>query len=247
MDKFKIFNINKFHHLFLNIFKNTQYIFDNYANKTLKQVIFYKEGNEKFTSLDWVLQKYFEKNLENNFNFSFLKFIGEENTKETHLEITNEKMFTKLLSEFDIDKLDTVNNYGNSFSFLNDKKYISETNELNIEDCCLYVDPIDSTSSFIDYNFGPVTSLIGVTYKGKALLGIVFYPRYKSVDSNPVMFFNVPSKGVFKYSYKTGLLENVVKVKGDDQELFHFCISKPRLFGEWRKNRKSIYNLITII
>ena len=233
MDNTKhVLNINKFQRLFLNIFKTSIQLFDKYADKTIKQQIFVKSQNEKFTNIDWVLQKLFENQL--NKNFPSLKFIGEENTKETHSEITNEKMFDEFLTE------PTEELSNNTYDILNKPEYISDANEINIEECCIYADPIDSTSSLIKYKFAPVTSLVGVTHKGQALLGLIFFPRYRE-ENNPTLFFNIPGKGIFKYSYKTEKLERLEKVKRD---YFHFAITESRENETQRQSNIITFNNI---
>ncbi len=216
-NKSKLFNINSFHRLFLDIFGTSRKLMDLYADKQLKQQIFIKSENEKFTSVDWVLQKMMENQLAKN--FSSLKIIGEEDTKTTHSEIQNEKLFEEFLvepTEFISDK---------TYGFLINPDYTSPENELNYEDLCSYIDPIDSTSSLIKYKFHPVTCLVGVTLKGQAHLGLIFFPWYKG-ENNPTLFFNIPKKGLFKYTYNNEKIEKIERV---DRDYFHFAITESRV------------------
>jgi 3'(2'), 5'-bisphosphate nucleotidase len=45
--------------------------------------------------------------------------------------------------------------------------------ELPLEDLVVWVDPLDGTQSFIEGDFNAVTTLIGVSYRHQAALGVV--------------------------------------------------------------------------
>ena len=85
--------------------------------------------------------------------------------------------------------------------------------EYEIEDLTLFCDPIDGTSNLIKGKYEIVSFLIGLTYKGKALLGYTHFFNYENSGRN-LGFFNIPGFGIYELSFKTnGLLDNYTEVE----------------------------------
>ena len=71
--------------------------------------------------------------------------------------------------------------------------------ELPIEHCCAWVDPLDATTSFTKGRLTEVSSLVGLSYKNRAKIGILgvpytitnenFHPNVMIGDANhPVVY-----------------------------------------------------------
>jgi len=52
----------------------------------------------------------------------------------------------------------------------------SASQELNVEDVTVWVDPLDGTQGFVEGNCTGVTTLIGIAYRGKSLFGLIHQP-----------------------------------------------------------------------
>jgi 3'-phosphoadenosine 5'-phosphosulfate (PAPS) 3'-phosphatase len=151
--------------------------------------VFYKGENDKYTNVDWMVQKMMENHL--NQYFSSLKIIGEEDTTKHHDVDAN---YLKLDNNIDFDKI-------------NENQVDSQYQSLDPSDLCMFVDPIDSTSSFIKKNYDPVTCLIGITYKNSPLFGFIHFPKAKTGES--FTYFNCPNKGVYIYNIEKDEITNV--------------------------------------
>eukprot|EP00388_Colpodella_angusta_P009023 GDKJ01024268.1.p1 GENE.GDKJ01024268.1~~GDKJ01024268.1.p1 ORF type:complete len:375 (+),score=74.55 GDKJ01024268.1:90-1127(+) len=69
-----------------------------------------------------------------------------------------------------------------------------ELSNLNLDEICIYIDPLDGTNGFTKGTYGDVTTLVGVSYKSSPLIGIVLEPLgssdrlgYAAVVGGPVM------------------------------------------------------------
>uniref|UniRef100_A0A7S1SR38 3'(2'),5'-bisphosphate nucleotidase 1 n=1 Tax=Tetraselmis chuii TaxID=63592 RepID=A0A7S1SR38_9CHLO len=51
---------------------------------------------------------------------------------------------------------------------------------IQLEDVCVWVDPLDGTQEFVDGNFERVTVLIGITVRGKPVAGAILQPFVQS-------------------------------------------------------------------
>jgi len=83
-----------------------------------------------------------------------------------NLTIIGEETEEKLIeSPFDFDRIRNGETQINELAFLDQ--------EFEIKDLVVYVDPLDGTRSFVSGKYDFVTTLIGLAYKNKPLLGIV--------------------------------------------------------------------------
>lgn len=58
------------------------------------------------------------------------------------------------------------------------------TEELRAKDVAVWIDPIDGTRALMDGNLDQVTSLVGITVKGRPRVGIVHKPFANESNSN---------------------------------------------------------------
>ena len=86
-----------------------------------------------------------------------MRIVGEETTK------------------FDepIDLPDAVNNLYTEDIFNKAPNNTQIRTQYEIEDLCVWVDPLDGTLDFVKGDFDNVTTLIGVSYKKEALMGVI--------------------------------------------------------------------------
>jgi 3'(2'), 5'-bisphosphate nucleotidase len=210
--------INDILNLFSQMFVNMNYLFNELKEKKKEIVIFTKAENEKFTNFDWAIQKMVENHM--NAYLKGINFIGEENTKEESVE----PEFSRFLTIIDEIKF-------TPFS----EEFVGDFNEkYPLNDLYVYYDPIDSTSSFIKGNYAPVTGLVGITYKGEPIIGMVHFPSFEEKSSKT--FLNVPGKGVFCIDYLTSsdageyskVEYKITKVNPLKQDKFNFCITATR-------------------
>lgn len=208
--------LNSVLNLFTQMFVNTNSLIKDHKEGKKETKLFYKDQNEKFTNFDWTIQKMIENHL--NKHYPNIKFIGEENTQEE----TVPKDFSEFLQSVDDIKLTP---------FSDTSKY-GESSEFDEDQLCIYCDPIDSTSSFLKSNYGPVTVLVGIVHKGIPISGLVHFPLYENKE--PVSFISVPGVGVFKviYGEEGHLIEkvalNIEKVEPLRNSEFNFTITSSR-------------------
>lgn len=210
---YSIFNTQ----LFFHFFNRVNHMFKKIKTDEFKITVHYKAENEKFTEADWIIQKMFENYMTKY--FPEIKIVGEEDTSSNLIEkseyfIVDEEVDFNKVKESDIP----------------DSILAIDPKEL-----CLYIDPIDSTDQFIKKNFGPVTSLIGITLNGNAFIGFIHYPLYEGKDQ-AVTYLNIPSKGVFMYDYDK---EDMSTASINKDEGWPFISSGTRTTEEM-KNRKNI-------
>jgi 3'-phosphoadenosine 5'-phosphosulfate (PAPS) 3'-phosphatase len=173
--------LNNLMSLILHYLTRSNQLFLKVKSNELKLDVHYKANNEKFTDADWILQKMFE----NYFSkyFPTLKIIGEENTsddliKSSEFFSVNEEVNMNIIEESQIPK---------------------NLTEINSEDLTIYIDPIDSTEQFIKRNFGPVTTLVGITLKSIPIVGFIYFNQF-DLDGKaprPLVLMNIPQKGIF--------------------------------------------------
>ncbi len=196
----------------LKMFTQISYLSNALYNEYIKDVkklnVHTKEENEKFTSLDFSIQIIVEDHL-NKF-YKNLNFIGEEDTSKDVLNKEEKELIEKFIKTEKIiidplTKLTSLQNY-NEFTLSLDKEY-------EIEDLTLFCDPIDGTSNLIKGKYEIVSFLIGLTYKGQALIGYTHFFNYENSGNN-LGFFNIPGFGIYELSFKTnGLLDNYTEVE----------------------------------
>lgn len=205
----KSVKLNGLMSLMIHFFKKSAKLFEKVKSEEFKVNIHYKQANEKFTEADFILQKMFENYLSKY--YSQIQIIGEEDTS------------TELIKESEYyDVNDEVN-----FNAVNENDIPEEIREVNTDDIALFIDPIDSTEQFIKRNFGPVTSLVGLTLNSKAFIGFIYFPYYKGEENNSLVFFNIPTKGVFSYNTQTEEIQSV-KITKNEEDKWIFISSGTR-------------------
>ena len=165
----------------IHVCKKTNSIFDDVLKDKIKIDVFKKGDNDKFTNVDWMIQKMLENYM--NEYFPQVKIIGEEDTSK--------------IINCDSNYL-TLDSIVNS-DFIKKEDIEPNSQSINAEELCIYVDPIDSTSNFIKKIFNPVTVLIGITKLNKPFIGIVHFP---SKNGESISYFNLPGRGIFSYNFK---------------------------------------------
>lgn len=214
--------LNNLMSLMLHFFKRSFSLFKQVKSGEFKVNIHYKYGNEKFTEADFILQKMFENYCEKY--FPSMRIIGEEDTSTGFIK---ESDYYILESEIDLN-------------LIKESEIPESIQELDSEDLCLYIDPIDSTEQFIKRNFGPVTSLAGITKKTQAFIGFVYFPYYMGQENNSLVFFNIPSKGIFSFNTETNELKSVSYTKNpEDKWIF---ISSGSRTNETMKSLFKVFN-----
>ena len=213
------FNLSEFVSIMLQYFS---YI-DEYAKKIkeekIENKIFIKEGNDKFTEIDYLSQKLFTNIIQKFYPYKNFTIIGEEALNEENdkkiLDLNN-KDKSELLSS--IDKIN-INNIKIPKDF---NKSIDITNS----EICIFLDPIDGTKSLIKKKYYPVTTLIGLCINNKPFIGFIHF-----VFSNEnKTYFNFPSHGIFEYiPLESIFVKKYIKTKDDK---FDFIISSSRATKE---------------
>lgn len=174
--------------------------------------IHYKDKNEKFTNVDWMIQKMLQNYL--NKYFSNIKVVGEEDMSN---EIIKDSEF------FNVDdKID--------FSRIKESEIPELISNIDASDLCLFIDPVDSTDQFIKRNFGPVTSLLGVALKDEAFIGFINYPFYQG-NNQSLTFFNIPTRGLFVYDALKDEISPAVSLRSEG---FPFLTSGSRTTDQIR-------------
>ncbi len=194
--------LNNLMSLILHYLKRSNQLFKKVKSNEFPVNVHYKEKNEKFTEADWILQKMFE----NYFSkyFPSLRIVGEEDTSDDLIKS----------SEFF-----SVNEDVN-FNIIEESQIPQDLREINCEDLTLYIDPIDSTNQFIQKNFGPVTTLIGITKNTIPLIGFIYFNHFE-LDGRaprPLALFNIPQQGLFFYNTDEDKLESISTKKQKEEE-----------------------------
>lgn len=76
----------------------------------------------------------------------------------------------------------------------------------DVKDLCVWIDPLDCTQGFINERKHEVTILVGVSYKGKPICGIIghpYKPSKKSSTYSPSVYYGSSEIGIgsaFEYS-----------------------------------------------
>ena len=213
------FNLSEFVSIMLQYFS---YI-DEYAKKIkeekIENKIFVKEGNDKFTEIDYLSQKLFTNIIQKFYPYKNFTIIGEEALNEENdkkiLDLNNKDKLELLSS---IDKIN-INNIKIPKDF---NKSIDITNS----EICIFLDPIDGTKSLIKKKYYPVTTLIGLCINNKPYIGFIHF-----VFSNEnKTYFNFPSHGIFEYiPLENIFVKKCIQTKDDK---FDFIISSSRATKE---------------
>lgn len=184
--------LNRIYNLIIQLLINSNNLLCQIRKKTKLNRIFNKNHDEKFTSADWSIQKMIFNHFHKH--FPYIRIIGEEDISQN---LINEDYweYVSLVDDIEID-------YFNEDFF--------EENEYDQLDLCIYLDPIDNTSSLINEKYNQVTLLFGVTLKNSPLFGVIHFFDYdleenfnssSSPSPSPVSFISVPNKGVFRLLY----------------------------------------------
>jgi 3'-phosphoadenosine 5'-phosphosulfate (PAPS) 3'-phosphatase len=203
----------------IHFFKRINKLFEEVKSGEFKINVLTKAENEKFTEADWVSQKLFENYMEKYFDG--INLVGEENTK---VEVVQDSKF--LIPE-----------EGVNLNLIPESSIPPEFLEIEKSKLCVLIDPIDSTSQFIAGNYGPVTSMVGLTLNQEAFCGMLHFPLYKG--ETPMTMFNIPTKGVFIYNYTKEQIEEVPKFIRDG---WAFVSSGSRTTDSMRDFIKSFKN-----
>jgi len=102
-----------------------------------------------------------------------LSMIGEEN-----IEIPSSTLVPKL----DIINLDKVPS-----SFQN----------VSLSDICVFIDPLDATKEFTLGNLEAVITLIGISYKGDPVAGVMYQPFVDDESGNGTTIYSMKGLGIF--------------------------------------------------
>jgi fructose-1,6-bisphosphatase/inositol monophosphatase family enzyme len=92
---------------------------------------------------------------------------------------------------------------------------VDSDDNYNVNDLCIYIDPIDSTTQFMNKNYQPVTTLIGITFKNKPFVGFILFPETSQI------YYNIPGKGIYEHS-------NGVKLEPSNSDKINFLSSKEK-------------------
>lgn len=178
----------------LKMFTQISYLSNSFYHECVnggkKLNVHTKDENEKFTNIDFSIQLIVEDHLKKFYNN--LNFIGEEDTSKEILNNEEKEIIAKYLNSEKlvldpISKLSDLDNFKDLEESLN--------KEYNLEDLTLFCDPIDGTSNLIKGKYEIVSFLIGITYKGHALMGFTHFFNYENSGNN-LGYFNVPGYGI---------------------------------------------------
>lgn len=209
------FKVKEFINMFLQLFLNVNKIFNEIRLKQKEIQIFYKAENEKFTTLDWTIQKM----VENYFDkyFPGINLIGEEDTKKEYVKSDYSELLTK------VEEI-TINPVTNDL-------FCNESPDFDFKDISVYLDPIDGTNSFIKGKYEEVSVLVGVTYKQIPVLGLMHFLSFE--NKHPVTFFNIPNNGVYSLTVNN---EEVIKAESANEYKnlkFIVKIEPPEIPDNW--------------
>jgi 3'(2'), 5'-bisphosphate nucleotidase len=194
-------------------------IIDNHAKKiqynNLTNNVHIKEHNQKYTDLDWLIQKSFENIIKTK--YPYINIIGEENTS-ININIPESHELLQNTSNISLatNKLSSLTNF-NEF----DINIESDTN------ITLFIDPIDGTNALIKHKYEAVTVLIGICVNNKPLFGLIHFPFQTNKHKTPISYFNYPTQGVYEYQHS---LSNLFKLIPQYKSLneWNFIISSSR-------------------
>jgi len=91
-----------------------------------------------------------------------------------------------------------------NFNLVDLTKVPEEYRDVDKSEVCVFVDPLDATREFVDGNLAAVMTLIGISYKGKAVGGVLFQPFVGNQDdSNGTSIWGMTGMGAFGANLKT--------------------------------------------
>jgi len=80
--------------------------------------------------------------------------------------------------------------------------------EANVEDLCVFIDPLDATKEFTEGNLEAVMSLIGIGYKGDAIAGVMYMPFVDDENGSARTIYGMIGLGAFGFK---------LNLRNDDQ------------------------------
>ncbi|CAK95123.1 unnamed protein product (macronuclear) [Paramecium tetraurelia] len=119
--------------------------------------------------------------------------------------------------------------------------------QYEIDDLCVWVDPLDGTLDFVKGDYENVTTLIGVSYKKQALMGIISQPFIKvqepqnSHEFKPKIYFgHHPQQRVFYTSDCSSKIPQELKKPQFDPSNVRLCTQRNRLSNQELQKIKSL-------
>lgn len=158
--------------------------------------------------------------------FPNIKIIGEEDTSK---EIIKESEYYK------VDEMEDIN-----FNLIQESLFSDESKKVDSDQLVFYIDPIDSTSSFIKKNFSPSTVMIGMTLNAVPFMGILHYFCWEGKNNKTKTIFNIPQQGIFEYDLDYDLMNEIKFVKKNSDDKLVIITSKTRTIPETAKCIKYI-------
>ena len=135
-----------------------------------------------------------------------LNIVGEEDESVVEVDVDSQReLRNDLLNGYEWTTTTTTTTTSTSTTplQLNEQEIPSE--ELDMNDLVVYVDPLDGTREFVEGRLDNVQSLIGVTFKGTPIMGAVGLPfPTDSKDNSTEVYFGLVGKGIGKLCTKKG-------------------------------------------
>lgn len=216
--KFKMIKLNKLMSLILHYLTRCHNLYQKVHTEQFQVNIHYKKDNERFTEADWILQKMFENYMEKY--FPTITIVGEEDTSNN---LIKESEYFLIENEKEIN-----------FDLVTENDLPENLREIKDEELSIYIDPIDSTEQFIKRNFSPVTSLLGITRNEEPFVGFIYFPYYEGKSDNSLVYFNLPTKGIFCYNTQKGEISKVKTIIKDEKD-WTFVSSRSRTNESMKK------------
>ncbi|PRP78058.1 hypothetical protein PROFUN_00915 [Planoprotostelium fungivorum] len=83
-----------------------------------------------------------------------------------------------------------------NLNLLDQLKIPEEYKNVDKKEVCVFVDPLDATREFVDGNLPAVMTLIGISYRGEAIAGVMFQPFVgNDDDSNGTTIYGMLGMG----------------------------------------------------
>eukprot|EP00347_Sterkiella_histriomuscorum_P005289 403357170 len=195
--------------------------------------------DDLFTIADTTVQKTIESNLK--YFYPYAKIIGEEDEvnldklKPTLMpdQINKALIPERLVVDSFRQRLEQLKSYsdtehGNGYCHLEEEEALN----INQEDLTFWIDPLDGTRAFKNGKTDSVTSIIGVSVKGKPKIGILHQPFYKTIHG-------IKESKTYLGSIETGVFYSDIKDYMDQRQLyemkrsFHYLQPfQPHVFGK---------------
>lgn len=163
-----------------------------------------KQKDDPLTQADILAQDFIVKGLR---TFSKnVKIIGEEDNSHELLSVQIPK---------DIKELFVPPNPKQLFFEPKLSEFPSYLRKVPIEEICMFVDPIDGTREFTSGNTESVFVLIGVSLRGKAIMGVMHQPFGKIENEKIERGVTIFGGGEFGIQGLPALPQSTIKTKGE--------------------------------